>query len=182
MSGIDDYCAYNRNWLGRNVGFQYCISLIERLKPTHVFNCHVADAFTFTAEEIRFMRENLDQREALFGEIVPWDHANYATDASWVRCFPYTQKAVPGGRIRLEVVFTNHSTVPHTAACRAVPEAIGGEPSSWVGGEIPAKTQKALALVLPIPADVQPGRHVVAVDVRYGEWQLPQFTEAIVEV
>ena len=49
MSGIDDYCAYNRNWLGRDVGFQYCLSLIEKLQPTHMFNCHVADAFFFKA-------------------------------------------------------------------------------------------------------------------------------------
>ena len=75
--GIDDYCAYNRNWLGRNVGYQYCLALIEKLRPTHIFNCHVDDAFTFTPEEIAFMRKNLDQREKLFGQLVPWDHANY---------------------------------------------------------------------------------------------------------
>jgi len=78
---------------GRDVGFQYCLSLIEKLQPTHIFNCHVNPAFTFTAEEIRFMRQTLDEREKRFGALVPWDHANYGLDESWVRCFPYTQQA-----------------------------------------------------------------------------------------
>ena len=98
MSGLDDYCAQNRNFLGRGVGFQYCLSLIEKLQPTHIFNCHVNPAFTFTAEEIRFMRKTLDEREKRFGALLPWEHANYGTDESWVRCFPYTQRAKAGQR------------------------------------------------------------------------------------
>ena len=54
--------AHNRNWLGRGVGFQHCLDLIERLQPTHMFNCHVDDAFTFTPDEIQFM-DSLRQRE-----------------------------------------------------------------------------------------------------------------------
>jgi glyoxylase-like metal-dependent hydrolase (beta-lactamase superfamily II) len=183
MSGIDDYCAYNRNWLGRDVGFQYCISLIEKLRPTHIFNCHVADAFTFTPEEIGFMRKNLDEREELFGELVPWDHANYGLDACWVRAFPYTQQAKPGDTVQVDVVITNHSTQAHNCACRAVlPEALGGEPGAWLQGTAPAKTEHALPLSLPIPADTPPGRYVIPIDVKHGPWHLPQFAEAIIDV
>jgi len=183
MAGIDDYCAYNRNLLGREVGFQYCIRLIEKLNPTHIFNCHVADAFTFTPEEIRFMRENLDERERLFGELVPWDHANYGLDASWVRCDPYTQKASPGDELRLEVVVTNHSTKPHLAACRPVlPKAFGSAGTPWVEAEVPAKAEKPLPMVLHVPADAGPGRYVVPVDVKFGPWHLPQFGETIVDI
>ena len=120
MAGIDDYCAQNRNWLGRGVGFQYCLCVIEKLKPTHIFNCHVADAFTFTAEEIRFMRQQLDRREKLFTQLLPWDHANYGTDASWVRADPYTQQAKAGATVPVELVITNHSTTPQPCSCRAV--------------------------------------------------------------
>ena len=70
MAGLDDYCAHNRNWLGRGVGFEYCLTLVERLKPTHMFNCHVDDAFTFTPDEIQFMRKRLDEREQMFGQLV----------------------------------------------------------------------------------------------------------------
>jgi hypothetical protein len=183
MSGIDDYCAYNRNWLGRDVGFQYCVSLIERLQPTHIFNCHVKDAFTFTNDEIRFMRKNLDAREELFGQLVPWDHANYGMDASWVRCFPYAQSAQAGDTVELDVVITNHSADPVKVACRsALPQPLGGETTSWTEADAPQKSEKALSVSVTLPDDAPPGRYVVPFDVRHGAWDLPQFAEAIIDI
>ena len=118
MAGIDDYCAHNRNSLGRGLGFEYCLTLIERLEPTHMFNCHVDDAFTFQADEIQFMRKQLDQREQMFGQLVPWDHANFGLDPSWVRADPYRQSAAPGDTVQVSIVITNHSLRPATYACR----------------------------------------------------------------
>jgi len=183
MAGIDDYCAYNRNWLGRSEGFPYCLELIDRLRPTHMFNCHVADAFTFTAEEIRFMQQNLDQREKLFGALLPWDHPNYGLDPSWVRPHPYSQQAKPGARVRLEVVVTNHSDGPRPAACRIMPpRCFRAGPGPWIQGSVPAKTEKALPVSLAIPSHLQPGRYIVPIDIRYGPWELPRFTEAVIDV
>lgn len=183
MSGIDDYCAQNRNFLGRGVGFQYCLSLIEKLQPTHIFNCHVNPAFTYTAEEIRFMRETLDEREKRFGALVPWPHANYALDESWVRCFPYTQQAKPGQRLTLDVVITNHADTPQATACRAaLPRTWGGNATDWSSSEVPAKTEKPLTLTLAVPVGIPAGRYVLPIDVRHGTRDLPQFAEAIVDV
>lgn len=183
MSGLDDYCAQNRNFLGRGVGFQYCLSLIEKLRPTHIFNCHVNPAFTFTSEEIRFMRETLDEREKRFGALVPWEHANYGIDESWVRCFPYTQQAKAGQRLIVDVLVTNHAAMPQATACRAVlPKAWGGNATDWSSAEVPAKTEKSLPLAIQVPAGVAAGRYVLPIDVKHGRWDLPQFAEAIVDV
>jgi glyoxylase-like metal-dependent hydrolase (beta-lactamase superfamily II) len=183
MAGNDDYCAQNRNFLGRGQGFQYCLSLLEKLKPTHMFNCHVNDAFTFTTDEIRFMRETLDRRERLFGELVPWDHANYGTDDSWVRCFPYTQTARPGTTVKIDVVVTNHSAHARTTRCRAVlPSPWGSEPTDWSRAQIPAGDEGSLSLSVALPAELAPGRLVIPVDVQHGDWNLPQFREAIIEI
>ena len=184
MAGIDDYCAQNRNWLGQGVGFDRCIALIDELRPTHIFNCHVADAFDFTPEECRFMRANLAEREKLYGRLFPWDHANYGMDEPWVRCFPYEQQAAPGGKLTIDVFVTNHSAEPRTAACRAVlPRAWTGATSTeWKNTSIPAKTEAAVRLVCQLPAAIPNGRYVIPVDVRYGEWDLPQFKEAIVVI
>lgn len=183
MAGIDDYCAHNRNWLGRGVGFQYCLSLVERIRPTHMFNCHVKDAFTFTDEEIRFMRANLDTREKLFGELVPWDHANYGLDPSWVRCDPYVQQVAPGDTARWRVVFTNHSASDRTARCRTVPpKAFSARAAPWVSREVASKKEQSVEMQLAIPDGLSPGRYVCPIDVRYGDWDLPQFTEAIVDI
>ncbi len=191
MAGIDDYCMHNRNWLGRDVGFDHCLALIDRLRPTHLFNCHVNEAFDFTAEECRFMRANLAARERSFGQIVPWDNVNYGLDEPWVRCDPYEQKAVAGKLVRLDLVVTNHSTEPRRVACRAVlPRAWGAAPPTplptaapgWTTAEVASKRDGRLRLSLRVPVGVEPGRYVVPIDVQYGQHVLPQFTEAIVVV
>jgi len=189
MGGIDDYCAHNRNWLGRGVGFDRCIALIEKLRPTHVFNCHVNQAFDFTAEQCRFMRANLAEREKLFGQLVPWNHANYGMDEPWIRTFPYEQRAKPGDAASLRVVVTNHSDGPRDVACRAVlPGAWSsaadspGNATDWGRTSIPAKSEAHVALRLSIPEGVRPGRYVIPIDVQYGGRTLPQWTEAIVVV
>ena len=182
-AGIDDYCALNRNWLGHGVGFDRCLQLIERLKPTHIFNCHVSDAFDFTPEQCSEMRANLASREKLLGQLVPWDHANYGTDESWVRCFPYEQKTSAGKTIRLDTVVTNHSATASTAACRAVlPSEWESKPAPWVEKAIAPKSDGRLAVSLDVPAAAKPGRYAIPIDIRYAGRQLPQFTEAIVVV
>ena len=184
MAGIDDYCSSNRNWLGKGVGFDRCIELAERLKPTHMFNCHVDVGFDFTPEQCRFMRANLAERETLYGQLVPWDHANYGMDEPWVRCHPYEQKAKPGADIPLRLVVTNHSTAPRDARCRPVlPRAwAGGRAADWAEATIAAKTEGSVALSFRVPPGTKPGRYVVPVDLVYGKRTLPQFTEAIIVV
>ena len=182
-AGVDDYCANNRNWLGHRVGFDRCVELIERLKPTHIFNCHVADAFDFTPVQCRKMRANLASREKLLGQLVPWDHANHGTDESWVRCFPYEQKTSAGKAIKLDVVVTNHSTKANMTACRAVlPSAWRSKPAPWIEKSIPPKSEGRLSISFNIPATAKPGRYAIPIDVRYAGRQLPQFTEAIIVV
>ncbi len=190
MAGIDDYCMHNRTWLGRDTGFDRCIKLLADLKPTHIFNCHVNDAFDFTPQECQFMRDNLAEREKLYGQLVPWDHANYGMDEPWVRCYPYEQKAGPGEAVEIRVVVTNHSSQPRATSARAVlPRAWGkGSPSlpdpndtiKWVEKEVTPKADGEVVLHFKVPAGVRPGRYVIPVDLRYGAWDLPQFTEAIV--
>ncbi len=182
-AGIDDYCAQNRCFLGKGVGFDRCLALLEELRPTHLFNPHVDVAFDFTPDECRQMRENLAEREELFGRLIAWDHPNYGTDASWVRCHPYEQQAAAGGRASLRVVVTNHSSAARKATCRAVlPRAWGGGTSAWAAVEIPARREGEAELSFRVPEKAAAGRYVVPIDVVYGDRELPQFAEAIVVV
>jgi len=101
-------------------------------------------------------------------------------DEPWIRCFPYEQVAKPGSEAALDVVVTNHSTAPKTAACRAVlPRAWHGGASPWHRAEVAPKSEKPMRLVFSIPGDVPPGRYVIPIDVKYAGRDLPQFTEAI---
>lgn len=192
--GMADYCAYNRNWLGENVGYDRCLALIQQLRPTHIFHSHRSEAVEFTAEQCRFMRAGNAEREQLFGELVPWDHANYGLDGHWVRCDPYEQKVEPGTEINLDVVITNHSPRQQAAACRAILprtwDGRGTDPTwpseivsgTWPKAEIPPKEAGRVSLTFIVPSSAKPGRYVVPIDLRYGARALPQFAEAIVEV
>jgi glyoxylase-like metal-dependent hydrolase (beta-lactamase superfamily II) len=183
MAGIDDYCPQNRNPFGVDVGFDRCVALLDRLRPTHIFNCHVNDAFDFAAEECRFMRANLAERTRLFGQLMPWDHPNYGTDDSWVRAFPYEQVQPYGAKAEFSVVVTNYSAAPQRAECRAVlPRSWNCPATPWQSAEIPAGQDGAVRITFRVPATVRPGRYVIPVDLRYDRWTLPQWTEAIVVV
>jgi len=195
--GIDDYCSSNRNWLGRGVGFDKCIALVEKLKPTHIFNNHISQAFDFTPENCRFMRDNLAQREKLYGRLFPWDHPNYGMDEPWVRCYPCEQHAEAGTGGELRVVVTNHSNKQHTVTCRAVLPRSWNKPAKspgntansdhlratkWIGADVPPKSQGQLAVSLSIPQHAKTGRYVIPIDLKYGPWNLPQFTEAVITI
>jgi len=89
--GLEDYCAYNRNWLGPGVGYDRCLELVEKIKPTHLLYAHRGQLFAYTAEDCRFLRANPAERVKLFGEILPWDDPNYGIDGWWVMCRPWAQ-------------------------------------------------------------------------------------------
>ncbi|MBN1441934.1 MAG: MBL fold metallo-hydrolase, partial [Planctomycetes bacterium] len=191
-AGIDDYCAPNRNWLGEGVGFDRCIALVEKLAPTHIFNCHVESAFAFTPEQCRFMRSKLAEREKLLARLLPWDRPNYGLDASWVRCFPYEQRSRPEVEVEIRVIVTNHSAAAQTAAARAVtPRAWRAEKegaarahaaaASWRSARIESRREGEIALRIRVPRTA-PGRYVIPVDLRLAGRHLPQITEAILVI
>jgi glyoxylase-like metal-dependent hydrolase (beta-lactamase superfamily II) len=185
-AGIDDYCAGNRNWLGAGVGYDRCLALMAELQPTHIFNCHVQEAFAFTADEIGWMRANLAEREALYTALVPWEHANYGLDEFWVRCDPYEQEVAAGQTVGLQVVVTNHSDRAKPVQCQPILPAAWAMTVPPQQALIPAKGVGQVAFSLPIPADLPRRmqadprqRLVIPVEIVYDGLPLGQFREAI---
>ena len=180
MAGIDDYCSGNRNLLGEGVGYENCIRRIQQLKPTHIFNCHVDPAFDFTDREIEFMLDTLAEREKCYGDLFPWDHANYGMDDQWIRCCPYEQDVAPGENASLQVEITNHSLAPRTAIAQPIlPESWGIEVDTAETTILP-KADGHIQFSIPIPqhCDVIE-RVVIPVEITYNDKPLGQFREAI---
>ena len=180
MAGIDDYCSGNRNLLGEAVGYEKCLRLIQELRPTHIFNCHVNPAFNFTDAEIQCMLDTLSEREKCYTALFPWDHANYGMDEHWVRCYPYEQEVTLGETAQLRVEITNHSPEPRTATAQPI------LPSSWNVEIAPAettilpKTDGHIDFSIPIPQSCETlGRIVVSMEMTYNARPLGQFREAI---
>ncbi|HJP30019.1 MAG TPA: MBL fold metallo-hydrolase [Candidatus Latescibacteria bacterium] len=180
-SGIDDYCAMNRNLLGRHAGYHRCLQILSEMQPTHLFNCHVDPAWCFTAQDIAFMQETLDERERLFGELIAWEHPNYGLDAHWVRCDPYEQCAKPGDIITLRVVVTNHSDETRQLVCRPVLPRRWHQEASPATIDITARREGPAVFRFRIPSDATPERIVIPVDVVYQNRSLGQFREAVVD-
>jgi glyoxylase-like metal-dependent hydrolase (beta-lactamase superfamily II) len=183
--GMDDYCANNRNLLGAGVGYDKCVALLQELNPTHIFNCHVDRAFTFTDAQLDQMRVNLAERERMFGELCPWDHPNYALDAHWVRCDPYEQRARAGSVVTVRARVTNHSAAAHVILVEL--EAPVGSSAGWsapaaAAATIPPKSEGSVPFRVTVPHDAAPGRYVLPADITYDGRRLGPIREAIIEV
>ncbi len=114
-SGIDDYCLQNRNLLGADQGFLYCLRVLQRLPPkVWLVNQHVEPTFRFTANQIERMRDELRKRAAILAELSPWPNPNYAIDESWAAIHPYGAEAAAGVPMKLEVRIMNHSPSAET--------------------------------------------------------------------
>lgn len=185
MAGIDDYCSGNRNLLGKNVGYERCLQLMQQLKPSHIFNCHVNPAFDFTEQEIIFMLDTLTDREICYTDLFPWDHANYGMDDQWVRCYPYEQEIIAGEKATLQVQVTNHSSESRTLIAKPIlPDSWGVEVSP-IETTVGTKTDGSIEFVIPIPnvnSTIESGTHqriVIPIEITYNDIPLGQFREAI---
>ncbi|WP_168175857.1 MBL fold metallo-hydrolase [Thermogutta terrifontis] len=195
-SGIDDYCIQNRNFLHDGMGFQRCLELVMKLRPTHMFNCHVDRAFRFTPDFCQAIIGRLKERRQLLAQLFPWPDPHFGMDELWVRADPYEQSVKAGGIANFKVVVFNHLKREAEFRVRAVP------PFSWRKSRVPAarhswkgwspilaaaRTETGVTLTVEVPRNAQPGRHIVTLDVAC-PWEnsAPQFllgfAEAVVVV
>ncbi len=178
LAGMDDYCAHNRNFLGTDVGFDFCISLLQKLQPDLLFNPHVDGGFNFSADEYQRMRDNLAVREKLYSDLFPWQHPNFATDDFWARCHPYEQDIQPGDKTAVNVIITNHSNIPQTVTVQANARC-GWQENESVTAVVQPKVETAIPITIHIPEDLPVGRYVVTINVQMGEISLPAFIETL---
>lgn len=178
--GLDDYCAHNRNLLGKGRGFDACLDLLLQIKPDAMLNSHVDRAFTFTEAACWAMRANLALREKLYGKTLPWQHPNFGLDPSWMRCDPYEQPIRPGNEGRIDIVITNHATEPVVASCRPQFPASWAIQAQWQQTSVQTGAEGRIAFRFRIPTNTPPGRWVVPVEVTYGDIYLGQLGEALI--
>jgi glyoxylase-like metal-dependent hydrolase (beta-lactamase superfamily II) len=180
-SGLDDYCLLNRNFVGENEGYLYCLRLIEKLGGQHwLINQHVAPMFRYDPERLARMRAELRKRAELLAAITPLPGANFAVDEGWARVYPYSVKPEPGTVVELVVEITNH------AAKRTKYDVQWHVPKGWQLVESqgaltldPRATSRAKARIRRT-ADAAFG--VLTADVTVGGFALHRWVEALLEV
>jgi glyoxylase-like metal-dependent hydrolase (beta-lactamase superfamily II) len=182
-SGIDDYCLQNRNLLHESMGYFYCLDLLKKIPPgTLLINQHVVEPFSFSAQQIDLMTATLTKRKALLAELLSWDEPNYGIDEQWVRFSPYGSKTKPGRNVRIGLKTFNHSNTSGTFTFALnLPAGLDAEPKT-ASITIPPRTEKQSNFNIAIDASVDPGTYVITADVQHEQWNLIQWTEAIIEV
>ncbi|MBC7329594.1 MBL fold metallo-hydrolase [bacterium] len=183
-TGLDDYCAYNRNFLSENEGYDYCLRLLEEIKPKLTFNSHIDTPFSISSQEVALWRRTLKEREKLMGELLPWENPNFGIDPYWAFAYPYELELSPGETGNVKIIIKNHSAqrikfkikprFPQELACANV--------SQWVERKIEGKEESFILLPFSIPFHISPGQYVVLVDVTRREQEFPALIEFILRI
>jgi glyoxylase-like metal-dependent hydrolase (beta-lactamase superfamily II) len=194
-TGIDDYTAGNRTFLGAGRGFRRCVEIWRECHPDFIVNQHQGRAFVFTDEELDTIDHVLAERELILAEMVPWADPNFALDTWWVRTYPYEQQTAPGATIALDVQFTNHGKQPAKGQVEPVlPDGWTWDPArSRTESTAPPRTcglvdsnrpdsDVAARIWLTVPEDTPPGRYVIPVRITWDGRYLGQIRHGVVEV
>jgi glyoxylase-like metal-dependent hydrolase (beta-lactamase superfamily II) len=182
-SGIDDYCLLNRNLLHESMGYFYCLSLLKKIPPgTLLINQHVVEPFSFSEQQIDLMMAILTKRKTLLAELLPWDEPNYGIDERWVRFYPYGCKTKSGQLVHVSLKTFNHYNTSNTVSFALnLPTGFKAE-SKTAKLTVPPRNEKQADFNLAVDASVVPGTYVITADVQQEQWNLRQWTEAIIEV
>ena len=194
-TGLDDYCAGNRNFLGAGRGSRRCLEIWRQHRPEHIVNQHQERSFHFSDEQLDYMEAMLVERERLLAEMLPWPHPDFGTDEHWARAYPYEQEAAAGSTIAIEVHLTNHG--PESSEGRVEPVLPEGWRWDTARGDgrltVTARTDGLATpfcerpdgvarLWLTLPEDTAPGRYVVPLRLTWGRRYLGQIRHAVVEI
>lgn len=182
-SGIDDYCLLNRNILHANAGYFYCLNLLKKIPSgTLLINQHVIEPFSFSDSQINHMITTLTKRKSLLAELFPWDESNYGIDERWIRFYPYGQKAKPGQAIKISLIALNHSNTSHRFTFSLNPPSEFDIKTRKASINVPSQTEKQVDFNILISPSVESGIYVLTADVQLEKWNLPQWTEAMIEI
>jgi glyoxylase-like metal-dependent hydrolase (beta-lactamase superfamily II) len=178
--GIDDYCAYNRNFLGtEEPGYRKCIDLLFSLKPDMLIAAHHGPV-AFIPDSLSKAAALLEQRKALYAKLFPWDDPNFGLDPTWVRAYPFRQKVMPGQIVTIEARIFNHSASAKSASA-GLHTLTGWGASSVNQTTIPAHAEGAIRLPARAPTYPAHSRDVLGLAVHFDGKDLGEAAVAIVD-
>ena len=168
-TGLDDYCAENRNLPGEGRGYRRCVALLHRYRVDQLVNEHQSLPFRYDEAFLRLLERGMDDREAALSELLPED-IGLGVDPQWLRAWPMEQTVTRGAVLRLSLQLTGHgrhrvrarARIPWDAAADVRVEA---ETTGLTSGSVCAASgvpdEIWLHMDVPLPGDL------------IGEWRIP---------
>lgn len=177
--GIDDYCSYNRNFLGDGPGYKQCFRLLLTVRPDMLVAAHWGP-IPCPEEYLRKALDLLDERRKLLSALLPWDDPNFGLDPSWVRAYPYRQSVLPGQLVTVEARVYNHSALRRRVKVELhVPAGWQAQPSGGI--TISPQSEGRIRLKAVAPSNPSGGRAVLGLSVKWGDRSLGEIAEAVVD-
>lgn len=193
-SGLDDYCAANRTFLGPDKGSRRCLELWRRIQPDFIINQHQGKSFRFSDAQLDYMEKVLVERESMIAELTPWSNPNFAVDEHWIRAFPYEQDAAPGEALYVDVHVTNHGDAATIAVWPLLPKGwvwlkdqgtaradLAPHTDGWVTPDA-ERPDGVLSLKVQLPGDVAPGVYSIPLSFNFGPWKLSAYRHVLIRV
>ena len=178
-SGFDDYCVRNRNLLGDNQGYLYCLQKLRAIKePFWLVNEHIQHVFSFSKQELDYLENKYRERIAIQRELYPWDDPNYGVDDRWAVFYPHGATVSVSQPFDLQMEITNHSPQPREFRCQL------NLPAGWLAVkstatvEIPARQTKTLSFRLT-PTD-SAGDFLVTANIESDGMVFREWAEALI--
>ncbi len=178
---FSDVCSANRNFSGRDVGFERCCKLLLEIQPDILMTAHWGP-LRMTPEYLRTFIEKLQAREEIYRKLFPYDDVNFGLDPRWIRAYPFRQKAAAGATVEIEARVLNHAAKAKKvrvglnlpAGWKAVREA------GWL--TIPARTEGRIGLRAVAPGSGAHRRQVLGLSAVVDGRPLGEFAAAIVDL
>jgi glyoxylase-like metal-dependent hydrolase (beta-lactamase superfamily II) len=181
-SGLDDYCLRNRNLYHPDSGYFACLDTIRSVTPEpYLINQHVVEPFRYSAEQMAFLTQSLQNRVALLRDVIATEEFHYGVDDQWARFYPYGQTSAPQQPVTVQVLLTNHSSAekPFTVTLN-LPRA-WNQPSVEQSITIPSRQEHALSFTITPPESFT-GLAVLTADVKRGTVVYKHWIEALVDI
>jgi hypothetical protein len=143
----------------------------------------VGPAFRFSASQLDDMVGVLRRRVELLRALLPFDDPNFGLDEGWARFHPYALDLRPGEAALLSLRIMNHSPTEQVFTVRPrLPQGWAPRPAPPLTVRLAAREADAVEVSFAVPANASPGIYVVTADVAWGDWDLREWTEAMVTV
>lgn len=181
-SGVDDYCLLNRHLLHPGTGHARCLDRIESMEGDYwLVNQHIEEVFRYDREQLATMREVLAEKRHVIAEIVPWEDPNFGIDEQWARLYPYGQEVLGRESFDIYGIILNHLPEARTFLFRPnLPEGWTCQPESSTLRVGPLQENRVRFEVRP-PEGFR-GPQVITADVAFGDHDLREWVEAMVDV